>query len=88
MSRGRPDASTEGQGPTMVMPRVNILGVGVSAINMTMALHTIDEWIARHEAPTFVSPESMASWKPARCRAAADPRTAGLVTPDGMRWSG
>jgi hypothetical protein len=29
MSRGRPDASTEGQGPTMVMPRVNILGVGV-----------------------------------------------------------
>ena len=29
--------------------RVNVLGVGVSAINMEMALDLVDEWIARRE---------------------------------------
>jgi N-acetylglucosaminyldiphosphoundecaprenol N-acetyl-beta-D-mannosaminyltransferase len=35
------------------MERVNILGVGVSAINMEMALSRIDGWIERRE-PNYV----------------------------------
>jgi UDP-N-acetyl-D-mannosaminuronic acid transferase (WecB/TagA/CpsF family) len=35
------------------MERVNILGVGVSAINMEMALFRIDGWIERRE-PNYV----------------------------------
>ncbi len=31
------------------IPRVNILGIGVSAIDMTMALKVIDGWITRRE---------------------------------------
>ena len=34
----------------MTIPKANILGVEVSAINMAMALHTIEDWIARREA--------------------------------------
>lgn len=30
------------------LPRVNVLGVGVSAINIPMALETIDQWIQEH----------------------------------------
>ena len=33
----------------MTIPRTNILGVGISAINMDMALAQIEEWIARRE---------------------------------------
>jgi len=31
------------------LPRVNVLGVGVSAINMEMAVSLFDQWIARGE---------------------------------------
>jgi N-acetylglucosaminyldiphosphoundecaprenol N-acetyl-beta-D-mannosaminyltransferase len=31
-------------------PRVNILGVGVSAINLNMAIKSIDDWIQKQES--------------------------------------
>ena len=37
----------------MMIPRANILGVGVSAINMEMALRTVEDWISRRE-PHYV----------------------------------
>ena len=33
----------------MTIPRANILGVGVSAINLEIALRTIKGWISRQE---------------------------------------
>jgi N-acetylglucosaminyldiphosphoundecaprenol N-acetyl-beta-D-mannosaminyltransferase len=85
MSCGRSDAAMEEHGPTMVMSRANILGVGVSAINMTMALQAIDGWIARHEAHYVCITgvhgvmESQRDVELQRIH-----NTAGLVTPDGM----
>lgn len=32
-----------------VIDRVNVLGVGVSAINMARALEVIDEWVEKRE---------------------------------------
>lgn len=34
----------------IALERVNILGVGVDAINMAMTLETIEGWIARRES--------------------------------------
>ena len=31
--------------------RINILGVGVSAMNMAMTIDTVDEWVLRDEPP-------------------------------------
>jgi len=33
----------------MVIPQVKILGIGISAINMEIALDTNDRWISTHE---------------------------------------
>jgi N-acetylglucosaminyldiphosphoundecaprenol N-acetyl-beta-D-mannosaminyltransferase len=66
-------------------PRVNVLGVGVSAINMGLALATIEEWIRSRE-PHYVCVTNTHSVIESR----RDPRllrihnAAGLVTPDGM----
>lgn len=69
----------------MMAPRVNILGVGISAINMDMALHTIEGWIARCE-PHYVCVTGvhgvMESQRDATLRRIHN--AAGLVTPDGM----
>jgi len=67
------------------MDRVNILGVGVSAINMEMALAQIEEWIARREPHYVIA-------APVNCVVAClrDENLrkiynrAGMVTPDGM----
>lgn len=65
--------------------RVDILGVGVSAITMKMALDRIDRWIARRE-PHYVCVATTHSIN--ACQ--DDPRLreinrgAGMVTPDGM----
>jgi N-acetylglucosaminyldiphosphoundecaprenol N-acetyl-beta-D-mannosaminyltransferase len=65
--------------------RANILGVGVSAINMKMALRTIEDWISRGE-PHYVCVTSvhgvMESQRDKELRRIHN--TAGLVTPDGM----
>ncbi|MBI4639266.1 MAG: WecB/TagA/CpsF family glycosyltransferase [Candidatus Tectomicrobia bacterium] len=67
------------------IPRVNILGVRVSAINMEMALHTIEGWISRHE-PHYVCVTTvhgvMESQRDEELRRIHN--AAGLVTPDGM----
>src|ERR1044071_2676970 len=69
----------------MTPPRTNILGVKVSAINMPMALHTIEEWIAQRE-PHYVCVTGvhgvMESQRDEELRRIHN--NAGLVTPDGM----
>jgi N-acetylglucosaminyldiphosphoundecaprenol N-acetyl-beta-D-mannosaminyltransferase len=69
----------------MTIPKVNILGVEVSAINMKMALHTIEDWIARRE-PHYVCVTGvhgvMESQRDEEVRRIHN--AAGLVTPDGM----
>jgi N-acetylglucosaminyldiphosphoundecaprenol N-acetyl-beta-D-mannosaminyltransferase len=68
-----------------VPSRVNILGVGVSAINMAMALETIEGWIARRETH-YVCVTGvhgvMESQRDENLRRIHN--AAGLVTPDGM----
>lgn len=69
----------------MTPERTDILGVGVSAINMDMALDTIDEWIAKRRAHYICVTgvhgviESQSDHKLRRIL-----NQAGLVTPDGM----
>jgi N-acetylglucosaminyldiphosphoundecaprenol N-acetyl-beta-D-mannosaminyltransferase len=65
--------------------RANILGVGVSAINMQMAVSRIEEWVARREANYVIA-------APVNCiiECVRDENlrqiynAAGMVTPDGM----
>jgi N-acetylglucosaminyldiphosphoundecaprenol N-acetyl-beta-D-mannosaminyltransferase len=69
----------------MTIPRVNILGVGVSAINMEMALQTLAEWITRcesHYVCVTTVHGVMESQRDEQLRHIHN--TAGLVTPDGM----
>jgi len=67
------------------LPRVNILGVGVSAINIPMALEVIGNWIARRESHYVCVTgvhgviESQRDEELRRIH-----NRAGLVTPDGM----
>lgn len=66
-------------------PRVDILGVGVSAITMEMALHRIDRWIARRE-PHYVCVATTHSINECHddSRLREINQRAGMVTPDGM----
>ena len=65
--------------------RINILGVGVSAINTSMALDAVDEWILRDE-PHYVCVTGvhgiMESYRQEAVRYIHN--AAGLVVPDGM----
>jgi N-acetylglucosaminyldiphosphoundecaprenol N-acetyl-beta-D-mannosaminyltransferase len=67
------------------LPRVDILGVGVSAIDMTDAVATIDRWI-RQRKKHFVCITGVHGVM--ECRRDSDLRcihhAAGMVTPDGM----
>jgi N-acetylglucosaminyldiphosphoundecaprenol N-acetyl-beta-D-mannosaminyltransferase len=69
----------------MAILQANILGIGVSAINMKMALVTIEEWISRRELH-YVCVSGvhgvMESQRDAELRRIHN--AAGLVTPDGM----
>jgi N-acetylglucosaminyldiphosphoundecaprenol N-acetyl-beta-D-mannosaminyltransferase len=69
----------------MTIPRASILGVGVSAITMEMALRTIEAWISRREhhyvCVTGVH-GVMESWRDEDLRRIHN--AAGLVTADGM----
>jgi len=66
-------------------PRVNILGVGISAINMEMALETIEDWIVTR-APHYVCVTPVHGVMEGQ----QDPdlrrilNASGLTTPDGM----
>jgi N-acetylglucosaminyldiphosphoundecaprenol N-acetyl-beta-D-mannosaminyltransferase len=70
---------------TRALPTANILGVGVSAVNMAMALRILEDWIERRE-PHYVCVTGvhgvMESQKDAELRRIHN--RAGLVTPDGM----
>lgn len=74
-----------------VTPRVDVLGVGVSAVNMPMALDVVDQWIARGEhhyvCVTGVH-GIMESQRDAHLREVHN--RSGLTTPDGMPlvWAG
>jgi N-acetylglucosaminyldiphosphoundecaprenol N-acetyl-beta-D-mannosaminyltransferase len=65
--------------------RANILGVGVSALNMEAALATFDRWIAsdarRYVCVADVHSIMQGQWQPSQ-RAILN--NAGMVTPDGM----
>lgn len=65
--------------------RINILGVGVNAINTSMALDAVDEWILRNE-PHYVCVTGvhgiMESYRKEAVRCIHN--AAGLVVPDGM----
>ena len=65
--------------------RVNVLGVGVSAVNMQLALQRIDGWIQSRER-TYVCVCPVHSIM--ECRRSAEVKqifnAAGMVTPDGM----
>lgn len=69
----------------MVPVRVNILGVGVSAINMDMAIETIDQWIIKRQRNYVCITgvhgiiESQSDQRLQQIH-----NQAGLVTPDGM----
>ena len=65
--------------------RVNILGMGISAINMEMALDSIEDWIARRESHyVCVTPvhSVMEYRKDPNLRRICS--ASGLTTPDGM----
>lgn len=67
------------------LPRTNILGVGVSAITMTMALDIINNWIVQraHEYVTVTGVHGvMESQRHTHIKKIHN--EAGLVTPDGM----
>ena len=70
---------------TDMIERVNVLGVGVSAINMTQALDNIDGWV-RDRKHTYVCVCPVHSVM--ECRRSTEVRrifnAAGMVTPDGM----
>jgi N-acetylglucosaminyldiphosphoundecaprenol N-acetyl-beta-D-mannosaminyltransferase len=66
--------------------RVNVLGVGVSAINIPMALEQIDLWIKGRDVKTYVTVSGvhgvMESQRDEAIRRMHN--DAGMVTPDGM----
>jgi N-acetylglucosaminyldiphosphoundecaprenol N-acetyl-beta-D-mannosaminyltransferase len=69
----------------MPLERVNILGVGVSAINMNLALETIQGWIAsgeQHYVTVTGVHGVMESQRDSHIRDIHN--RAGMVTPDGM----
>lgn len=84
-----------GEDPGPRAPSVTILGVEVSAIDLRMALETIERWIVRRE-PNYVCVSGVHGVMESQ----RDPalkvihNKAGLVTPDGMplvwisRWKG
>ena len=63
LDRGGMAASKTSQAFEPAIPQVNILGVGVSAINMAMALRIIDDWIAAVLPPISASPAYTALWR-------------------------
>jgi N-acetylglucosaminyldiphosphoundecaprenol N-acetyl-beta-D-mannosaminyltransferase len=69
----------------MMIPRVNILGVGVSAVHMALTLQAIEAWIVQR-VPHYVCVTGvhgvMESQRDAALRRIHN--AAGLVTPDGM----
>jgi N-acetylglucosaminyldiphosphoundecaprenol N-acetyl-beta-D-mannosaminyltransferase len=69
----------------MTLPRINILGVGISAINLQQAVRQIEEWIARRDAQyvnVCTVHTVMECQKAERLRHLVN--SSGLATPDGV----
>jgi N-acetylglucosaminyldiphosphoundecaprenol N-acetyl-beta-D-mannosaminyltransferase len=67
------------------MPRLNVLGIGVSAVNMDSAVEAIGGWIdagERHYVCVTSVHGVMESWRSSELREIHN--RAGMVTPDGM----
>lgn len=73
------------QAGNILIERINILGLGISAINMRLALETIQGWIVRRE-PNYVCVTPVHSVM--ECQHHPELRSvfnrSGLTTPDGM----
>jgi N-acetylglucosaminyldiphosphoundecaprenol N-acetyl-beta-D-mannosaminyltransferase len=68
-----------------MIERTNILGVGVSAVNMRIALDTVDEWISRRAAQYVCVTGVHGLMESHRKEAIREMHNAaGLVVPDGM----
>jgi N-acetylglucosaminyldiphosphoundecaprenol N-acetyl-beta-D-mannosaminyltransferase len=69
----------------MTIKRTNILGVGVSAVNMQMAVAAIEGWIA-NRAPHFVCVATVNNITACQrdCQLRLIHSQSGMVTPDGM----
>ena len=69
----------------MRLPRINILGVGISAINLQQAVRQIDEWIARRDAQ-YVNVCTVHTVMECQNESACGgwSNASGLSTPDGM----
>jgi len=62
--RGVVDAASLGStGLRRGIKRVNILGVGVSAIDMSQALEIVEGWLARRSRATSASRGCTGSWR-------------------------
>ena len=89
MLSGTPSNATEGRQPGLTSDlkghRVNVLGVGISAINMDQALEAIDHWI-RHREQRYITVTPAHSVM--ECLRDSNLRElfnrSGLTTPDGM----
>jgi N-acetylglucosaminyldiphosphoundecaprenol N-acetyl-beta-D-mannosaminyltransferase len=69
----------------MTPPWANVLGVRVSAIDMEMAVRTIEDWVARREAHYVCVTGVHGVMESHRDKSLRDiHNAAGLVTPDGM----
>ena len=80
-----PAAATTTSTTTIEIPRCDVLGVDVSAVNMQMAVHQIEQWVA-HRQRNYVCITGvhgvMESQRDARLKQIHN--QAGMVTPDGM----
>jgi N-acetylglucosaminyldiphosphoundecaprenol N-acetyl-beta-D-mannosaminyltransferase len=69
----------------MTLPQTNVLGVRVSAINMEMAVRTIEDWIVQQESHYVCVTGVHGVMESQRDKALLRiHNAAGLVTPDGM----
>lgn len=75
----------EREKPLVTIPRANILGVGISAINMQQALDTIQTWIS-HREPHYICVTPAHSIMDCYRNPELRPifNRSGLTTPDGM----
>ena len=68
-----------------MIQRINVLGVGVSAINMAMAISTVDNWIEKRSRRYICVTDVHGIMQSVRNQAFRRiHNAAGLVTPDGM----
>jgi N-acetylglucosaminyldiphosphoundecaprenol N-acetyl-beta-D-mannosaminyltransferase len=86
VSSGKGQPALDGEGAvTSALSRTNVLGVGISAVDMAMAVAEMERWIADGQREYVCIRDAHGI---VRCQSDEDLRTihnrAGMVTPDGM----